>query len=183
MAVKCWSSLHKDKSIPLEVVLSALNIPNFGLSTATDVVKAGYDTVDKVLDATSEDFQKVPNVGTITASRISEGLTWKSSELRDLTDVIDIVSSTRGSLSGVKVCITGDVWAPRRAVQKMIVDAGGQAVGSVTKDTSVLVCNDPGSSSGKSKKAARYGIPVISGDMLKAILEGNSSIQDILTPH
>jgi DNA ligase (NAD+) len=180
MAAKCWESLHKDTSIPLEVVLSALNIPNFGLATATDIVKAGYDTVERVLGASASDFEKVPNIGAVTAKRIVEGLEWKKSELRDLADVLDIVSSQHGPLSGMKVCITGDVWAPRRAVQKMIVDAGGQAVGSVAKDTSILVCNDPGSSSGKSKKATKYGIPVISGDALRDVLEGRSSIQDVI---
>lgn len=180
MAIKCWESLHKDMSVPLEIVLSALNIPNVGLSTATDIVKAGFDTIEKVLGASSDDFQKVSNIGKITADRIVEGLSWRAQDLRDLSEILNVVSSKRGSLSGMKVCITGDVWMPRRAVQKMIVDAGGQAVGSVTKDTSMLVCDDSTSSSGKSKKAKRYGIPIISGDALKLILNGELFVGEII---
>lgn len=172
MARKCWKILHDNMSIPLEVVLAGMNIQNMGLSTATDIVKAGHDTVDKVLNLSTRQLSEVPNIGEITANQIKIGLDTKSAVLMDLASILDIRSVTIGPLSGKKICITGDVWAPRKAVQKMIAAAGGRAVDSVSKDTSALVCDDANSSSSKSKRAASYGIPVVGGLKLKKLLDG-----------
>lgn len=179
VARKCWQTLHDNMSVPLEVVLSGMNIPNLGLVTATDIVKAGYDTVDKVLSLTIEQLTAVPNIGEITAKQVHAGIGAKRDVLLDLASVLDIRSVRSGPLSGKKVCITGDVWAPRKAVQKMVAAAGGQAVDSVSKDTSFLVCDDAGSSTSKSKRAAAYGIPTISGQDLKRVLDGLVSCEEL----
>lgn len=172
MARKCWKVLHDNMSVPLEVVLSGLNIPNLGLATATDIVKAGYDTIPKVKSLTTEQLTAVPNIGDITASQIKIGLDSKLELLTSLEAILDVRSPSTGPLSGKKICITGDVWAPRKAVQKLIVSAGGQAVDGVSKDTSLLVCDDLNSSSSKSKRAAAYGIPTVNGSDLKRVLDG-----------
>lgn len=182
MAKKCWQTLHDSMSVPLEVVLAGMNISNLGLATATDIVRAGHDTVDKVLALTVEQLQEVPNVGEITASQIRSGLDARHDTLLDLAAVLDIKSARSGPLSGKKICITGDVWAPRKAVQKMVNAAGGQAVDSVSKDTAFLVCDDPASTSSKSKRAAAYGIPTISGADLKRILDGLATCEEVAGP-
>ena len=181
MAKKCWKVLHDNMSVPLEVVLAGLNISNLGLATATDIVKAGYDTIKKVCDLTTEQLIAIPNIGEITADQIKTGLDSKSDLLADLESVLDIRSATVGPLSGKKVCITGDVWAPRKAVQKLIVAAGGQAVDSVSKDTSLLVCDDVGSSTAKNKRAIAYAIPIVNGSDLKRILDGLVTWDELLS--
>ena len=172
MARKCWKMLNDNRAVPLEVVLAGLNIPNLGLATATDIVKAGHDTIAKVVELTIAQLLAVPNIGEITANQIKLGLDAKISLLAELDKALDICRPSNGPMNGKKVCITGDVWAPRKAVQKLIVAAGGQAVDGVSKDTAFLVCDDAGSSSSKSKRAIAYGVPVISGSDLKRILDG-----------
>jgi len=172
MAKKCWKVLHDSMSVPLEVILAGLNIPNLGLATATDIVRAGHDTVEKVAELTAEQLMVVPNIGQITADQIRTGLDAKASLLLELGTILDVSRPGSGPLAGKKICITGEVWAPRKAVQKLIVAAGGQAADSVSKDTSLLVCDEAGSSSAKSKRAAAYGIPIVSGSDLKRILDG-----------
>ena len=181
MARKCWKVLHDNATVPLEVVLAGLNISNLGLATATDIVKAGYDTIKKVCDLTTEQLIAIPNIGEITADQIKTGLDSKSDLLADLESVLDIRSATVGPLSGKKLCITGDVWAPRKAVQKLIVAAGGQAVDSVSKDTSLLVCDDVGSSTAKNKRAIAYAIPIVNGSDLKRILDGLVTWDELLS--
>lgn len=180
MARKCWKVLHNNTSIPLEIVLAGLNIQNFGLSTATDVVKSGYDTVDKILTITTEQLVGIQNIGGITADQIKTGIDSKAGVLLDLASVLDIKTSSTGPLVGKKICITGDLWAPRKSVQKQIVEAGGQAVSSVSKDTSLLVCDSIDSTSFKSKKALAYGVPVICGNDLKSLLNGGTSLEELL---
>jgi len=172
MARKCWKILHDNMSVPLEVVLAGLNISNLGLATATDIVKAGYDTIDKIRSITIEQLLAVPNIGEVTARQVKDGLDSKLGLLADLGTILDVSRPPSGPLNGKKVCITGDVWAPRKAVQKMIVAAGGQAVDGVSKDTSLLVCDDLGSATAKSKRAAAYDVPIINGSDLKRILDG-----------
>lgn len=172
MARKCWKVLHDNVDLPLEVILSALNIQNLGLATATDVVHAGFDNIETILNMTYEDLIKVPNVGDVTARQILAGISERRIVLEDLQTVVRVKTPGGGGLlKGAKICITGDVWAPRKAVQKMIIEAGGQAVDTVSKDTKFLVSDDSDSTSSKSQKAKKYGIPIINGLMLKSMLE------------
>ena len=182
MAKKCWGVLHENMSVPLEVVVSGLNIPNLGLATATDIVKAGFDTIEKICSLSMEQLVSVSNIGDITAAQIKAGLDLKRLLLEDFGNILDIKPSTDGFLNGKKVCITGDVWAPRKAVQKLIVSAGGRAVDGVSKDTSLLVCDSIDSSSSKSKKAREYGVPIVRGADLKRILDGLVTWDELFTP-
>lgn len=161
MAKKCHAVLHANKSVSLDLVLASLNIPNFGLSTATDVVRAGFDTVEKVLQASFDDLKAVPNVGDKTARQIQEGLVACREVLLDLEGVLDIRPPATGPLQGRTVCITGELSRPRKAIEKLIMDAGGAPKGTVSKDTSYLVTNNPGTTSSKMEKAKKYGVPVI----------------------
>jgi DNA ligase (NAD+) len=142
-------------------MLASLNIPNFGTSTAADVVQAGFDTVEKVLGASYDDLKEVPNIGEKTARQIQEGILSRRDLIAELEGVLDLKAPSGGPLSGKTVCITGDLSVPRKAVEKMIMDAGGMPKGSVSKTTSFLVTNDQSTGTSKLQKAAKYGIPII----------------------
>lgn len=173
MARKLRKTLHDNTELPLELVLSSLNIPNFGLSTATDLVQAGLDSVDKVLSAGYDDFVAVPNVGEVTARQIEEGLLLRREILKDLATVVTIKKPVAGGpLTGVTVCITGDTSKPRKAVQKDIMDAGGVAKGSVSKDTTYLVTNDPSTATKKMEAAKKHGVKVIDEKGLYELIAG-----------
>lgn len=174
MAKKCHSILHSNKSVSLELVLASLNIPNFGLSTASDVVRAGYDTVDKVLRVGYDELKAVPNIGEKTARNIQAGLMACQDVLLDLESVLDIRLPGDGPLQGKTVCITGELSRPRKAVEKMIMDAGGSPRGSVSKDTSFLITNNLSTTSSKMGKAKKYEIPVIDeAELMRLIGSGN----------
>jgi DNA ligase (NAD+) len=170
MAQKCYDVLHSNKTIPVELLLSAINIPNLGISTATDIVQAGFDTVDKILAITFDDLVKVPNVGEITARQIIDGLSDKRDMIIELSEVLSIQEPVDGSLKGQSFCITGELSQPRKAVQKLILEAGGVVKTSVTTSLSYLVTNNPDTTSSKMKKAQKYGIPIINEDKLNELL-------------
>lgn len=171
MAEKCHHALHSNKDIPLELLLGSMNIPNFGLSTATDLVQAGYDTVDKVLSMTLENLQSVPNVGEKTAQSIFAGLQEKGPQIRALNAVLNVKLPVKGFLTGKSFCITGELSQPRKLVEKMILDAGGVVKSSVGKTTTYLVTNDTSSGSSKLKNAAKYGTQVINEESLYVLLK------------
>lgn len=171
MAEKCHQTLHGNKDIPVELLFGSMNISNFALSTATDVVQAGFDTVDKILSMSLEDLESVPNVGEKTASFIFNGLRERESQIRDLNTVLNVKKPIlHGSLTGKSFCITGELTKPRKLAEKMILDAGGIVKGSVGKTTSYLVTNDTSTNSSKLQNAQKYGVPVIDEAALYAIL-------------
>lgn len=173
MAAKCHTALHGNKDLPLELIVSSLNIPNFGLSTATDLVQAGLNTAEKMLGAGFDILLAVPNVGEITARQIQEGLLTRGEVLTDILSVVSVKAPVAaGSLSGKTVCITEATSVPRKALEKRIMDAGGIPKGSVSKTTSYLVTNYPETTSSKMAAAKKHGTPVISEADLVALLGG-----------
>lgn len=171
-AQKCYDTLHGNKELALELVIASLNIPNFGVSTAADIVAAGFDTVEKVLMASADDLVAVPNVGEKTARQIHEGIQARRDVLLELAQVLTIRKPAGGALRGKTVCITGELSRPRKAVEKDIMDAGGQPKSSVSKTTSYLVTNDADTGSSKMQAAKKHGVPVINEDQLYRIIRG-----------
>lgn len=162
VATKCYTQLHSQKSIPLQLMLSALNIQNLGIATATDIVGYGLNTVDKILAVTAEELENVPNVGAITAVKIVEGIGDRKDTILNLNEILDIVDPEGKVLSGLSFCITGNLSKPRKAVEKSIMDAGGTVKTSVGSGLSYLITNNPGTSSSKMKKAQKLGVKVVS---------------------
>jgi len=175
MAQKCYEVLHAGKKIPLELLLASLNIPNFALATATDIVQAGYDTVDKVLAVTHEELLKIPNIGEVTARQVFDGLQEHHRAILDLSEVLDLKKPVGGLLSGKSFCITGSTSKPRKAVEKMIMDAGGVSKSSVGSGLSYLVTNDSDTTSSKMKSAKKHGVQVISESDLYKMMGSNAS--------
>lgn len=172
MGSKLHRSLHGAKTVSLELVLSGLNIPNLGLATASDIVRSGRDTVEKVISMTYDDLLGVPNVGDVTARCVHDGIQERRSVLLDLASVLDIRQPDSGPLTGKSFCITGELSRPRKAVEKMILDAGGSVKGSVTASTSYLVTNFPDTGSSKMKSAKKHGVLIIDESGLLNILSG-----------
>lgn len=171
-AKKCYDTLHANKRIKLELLLSALNIPNLGFSTASDIVQAGFTTIDSVLSMTEEDLKKVPNIGPVTASQVYSGLQDKSELIRELSKVVSVIGPISGPLSKMSFCITGSTTVPRKLLQKRIMDAGGTVKESVVSGLTYLVTNEDLSSftSSKAKKAKSLGIKIMSeSDLMNAI--------------
>ena len=172
-ARKCFDILHANKSVSLELVLASLNIPNLGISTATDIVNAGFDSVSKVINITLDQLVSIPNVGEKTAAVIKDGLEEKRDMLLDLDTVIEIKLKSVGLLTGKSFCITGNTAAPRRSLQKQIIDNGGIVKESVTSGLSYLVTNEDLSifSSDKVKKARKYNTNIISESDLISLMK------------
>lgn len=170
-AKKCYDILHSNKSITLELLIASLNIPNLATATATDIVQAGYDTVDKILSMSFEDLIKIPNIGTITAQQVYSGIQSKRDDILDLSEVLDIKKPGSGPLSGLSFCITGSTSRPRKAIEKDIMDGGGIIKGSVGKGLNYLITNDPDTSSSKMQNAKKYGIKIASESDLYSMMK------------
>ncbi|WP_126635599.1 TerD family protein [Embleya hyalina] len=66
-----------------------------------------------------------------------------------------------GLVQGMRVVFTGETDRPRERLELRAIEAGLYVTGAVSGKTSVLVTNDPRSGSGKNRRAAQAGTPVI----------------------
>ncbi|MEU0694855.1 DEDDh family exonuclease [Streptomyces niveus] len=62
---------------------------------------------------------------------------------------------------GMRVAFSGDTSVDRELLEDRVVEAGLHVATSVSRKTSLLVTNDPGSATSKTLKAAEYGTPVV----------------------
>ncbi|TCN55943.1 DNA polymerase-3 subunit epsilon [Rhodococcus sp. SMB37] len=76
-----------------------------------------------------------------------------------------------GLVQGMKVVISGATTTPRPTLAHRMTDAGLDVLNSASRQTSVVVCNDPGVQTAKVRKAMAEGIPVITEQQLEALLE------------
>ncbi len=169
-AKKCYDTLHASKSIPLELLIASLNIPNLAVATATDIVQAGYDSVEKVLSMTEEELLGVQNIGKVTAKQVFDGLQERRHVILDLSGVLNIKVSNTGPLSGKSFCITGATSKPRKAVEKMIMDSGGVVKSSVGAGLTYLITNETDTTSKKMQNAKKHGTEVITESQLNSMM-------------
>lgn len=71
---KIIASIEQSRSKPFQTVLSALGIPGLGSRNIRSLTKAGFDSIDKLLDADISDLSQVKGIGEITARKIINGL-------------------------------------------------------------------------------------------------------------
>ena len=67
----------------------------------------------------------------------------------------------------------------REELKAFIQERGGKVSGSVSKNTDYLINNNPSSTSGKSKKAAVLGIPVITEEEFLGLAGQKLHVQKI----
>ncbi len=163
-ARKVRESIQNHRRMPLAVFIAGFDIEGIGETMVQKLVDAGFNTLDKMLAATEEDFSSVYGFAQITAHILAEGLAENRDEMLSLTQggTIELEEAGTGELAGKSFCFTGELHTLKRAdAEAMVKKAGGSCKSSVTKDLSYLVTNDTSSGSSKNQKAAKLGIPVI----------------------
>ncbi len=174
LARKILRNLHRVQEISLCRFVAGFNIEGVGERIIAKTVDAGYDTLDKLLGATAEEFAAVSGIGEITGTIIVDGLVQLRSEMEAVLAVgtVKIQVVTAGALIGVSFCFTGTLTSmPRNEAEELVRRDGGTTRNSVTKDLTHLVTNNPDSASGKTKKARELGISILSEDEFLAMVK------------
>ena len=164
------NSIEKSRDVKLENFITALGIPNIGLSAAKAISKkfngSHYDFI-LALSNDNYDFSQIDDFGEITNKSLHDWWHSKDPMVELLPMEVNFIVEDTGSnsnLDGKSFCITGSLtrYANRDALVKTIEDNGGKYVSSVSKKTDYLINNDKTSTSGKNKKAMDLNIPIIS---------------------
>ncbi len=175
-AQNALEQLHGRLPLRLDTFLTALGIPGFAARTATLVVKAGYDELDKLAAATTEELAALDGLGAIKAQNIVDGLSARADEITRLLQhgIQPVSRDAAGPLAGKTFCITGSHSRSRKELEVLITDAGGQMLSGVSKELDYLVIADPSSTSSKAKKALRYGTELLDEERLLAEISGDA---------
>ncbi len=109
-----------------------------------------------------DDFRRFNDASYIIGERIIE---WKAEKgnmefLEELLEVVDIRQETPLQERKGVVCLTGKAPMPRKALTEALEQQGWSVASAVTRDTTLLVCDNPAGSSTKLKKAREAGIPI-----------------------
>lgn len=171
---KLLSNIEASKSVDFSTFLSALGIQGGAYNKCEKVVNAGFDNIEKILKLSLEDLIQVESFAEKSATEFINSLKTKHGTIKKLSQYGFSFKSenptTGGTLSGLKIAITGTLSDKRSVIEGHIRSAGGTIVSSISKKTDILLTNQQTSSSSKFKKATDLGIKVISEDELKAML-------------
>lgn len=162
-AKKILANLQAKLPLNLPLFLASLGIEHFALLTAKLIVGHGFDTLDKIREATEAQLVKIPGLGPSKAKVVIEGLKVRSDEIDRLlaVGVVPVAPSHGGPLSGQSFCFTGALSKPRKEFEALVEEHGGTLLSGVTKELKYLVMSDPNSGSSKAEKARKYGTKCI----------------------
>ena len=173
-------------SRPFTTVLSALGVAEIGKKSAEILVRNGFDTMDKILDAADRDdiasLSAIPGFGELTARRITEA--FRSPSLRKTVEGlrkegVHMDASLDREENSEEQIFAGEVWCitgsfqnfnPRSKALKEIEKRGGRTVSSVTGSTTHLLAGKGGGS--KRADAERLGVKIVSEDEFMALIGG-----------
>ena len=168
--------IERSKSAGLARVLLGLGIRFVGERTA-QLLAGHFGSMDALMNATTEELEKVNEVGPKVAQAISEFFAEKKNRqlVQRLADEGVVMTAekrvTSSQLEGLTFVLTGTLPAmTREEAKELIENAGGKVSGSVSKKTNYVVAGEEAGS--KLDKAQSLGVPVLDEAGLRALLEG-----------
>lgn len=157
------AELDKFRAVTLENLVGGLCIDGVATSTVKSAMDAGYDTLDKLLALTPSKASAISGFGDKKATALCEGLVSNADRIKDILSAgVTIKAKIQGALTDKHFCFTGTMSTPRKNLQTMVVNAGGEVDKSVGKGTTYLVIDDVASTSSKAVAARKLGTKLIS---------------------
>ncbi len=169
-------NLQKATQQPLWRVLVALSIRHVG-PTAARALATALGSLDVIESASEDELAAVDGIGPTLATSVAEWFAvdwhrdivrkWRVTGVRMADERDEGVPRT---LEGLSVVVTGSLPGfSRDEAKEAILQRGGKASGSVSKNTSFVVVGDnPGT---KHDKALQLGVPVLDEDGFRVLLE------------
>lgn len=174
---KLSSSIEKARHTVPARILVALGIPGVGVTTAAQIARACENKWAKISSLSYDELIAISGIGEVMARDYEAFFAdeHNKSVVLDLVGELDIDESYEKAgeaLSGEIFVITGSLehYKSRTELKKEIEAQGGKVAGSVSKNTSYLVTNNPESGSSKNKAAAELGVKIITENEIRTML-------------
>ncbi len=174
-------SVEKSKEQSFTTLLSSLGIPEIGKKTAEILVKAGFDSFEKLESAEEEDLVCISGIGEVSARTIVNAF----SDQRLLNTISTLAScglkvreekeeSTLDQIfEGTSWCITGSFenFNPREKALEEIKKRGGKTTSAVSKKTTYLLCGKGGG--GKRADAEALGVKIMDENEFMSLISSS----------
>ena len=174
---KLSSSIEKARHTVPTRILVALGIPGVGVTTAAQIARACENKWAKISSLSYGELIAINGIGEVMARDYEAFFADEHNKSvgLDLVGELDIDESYEeagDALSGEIFVITGSLehYKSRTELKKEIEAQGGKVAGSVSKNTSYLVTNNPESGSSKNKAAAELGVKIITENEIRTML-------------
>ncbi len=163
--------IQAKKTLTLVEVFDAAIIPNFSKKRIQQLIDAGFNTPEKLINITVTGIEPLFGFQITLAQKIVAGITLRQSWIESILSQITLKLVTRDSkLNNLSFCITGDLSVPRKQLEQTIVDNGGTIQSTVSKSTSYLITNDTSSNSSKFVTAQKLGTKIITESEFSSLL-------------
>lgn len=172
---KILTAIEKSRDVKLESFITALSIPNIGLSAAKTISKNFDGSFKEFISAYfywHYDWTLLPDFGKVMADSINKYLHDNLEMVGELANEMRFImpekATTDNSLEGLKFCITGSFSQSRDELKKKLETKGAKFVSSISKNLDVLFCGDKAGS--KLTKAQSLGVRVAYENELMELL-------------
>jgi len=150
------------KVLSLVEAFDAAIIPNFSAARIRQLITAGFNTPDKLLNISAAEIESLPGFQKTLAEKIWDGIQLRKSWIKSILSQISLQSSSATQkLSGLTFVITGDLSQPRKKIEELIEQNGGKVQSAVSSNTNYLIANSP-SASDKYQTAKKLNIRILS---------------------
>jgi len=178
------NSIEKSKAKPFSKVLTSLGFDGLGNSAVSELLKNGYNSIDKIIEAANrnnvEDFSSIEGFGEIMGNLIIKH--FSDPQNLELIDALkkaglNFEESIEAPADPATLTFTDHTWVitgsfehftPRSKAAEEIKKRGGKVATSISTKTTHLLAGD--SAGSKLKKAQSLNIPIITeADFIKML--------------
>lgn len=158
------NSIESHKKVPLWRFIYALGIMHVGEQTAQDVA-SHFGSLDKIINATEEKINTIPNIGPVVSKSIYEFFNDKNNmhfinKLLENGVSVFNVKPKKSTLTGKIFVLTGTLpTLSRDEAKQKIKEHGGKVSSSVSKNTTYVLAGEEAGS--KYDDAVKLGVPII----------------------
>jgi len=155
------NQIQAKKMLSLVEAFDAAIIPNFSRQRIKQLIKAGFDTPQKLLNISFDQIEQLPGFQKTLAQKIIDGIALRRPWIESILSQINLKFVIRNlKLNNLSFCITGSLSVPRQQLVDQIESNGGTVSSSVSKNTDFLICNQS-SNSDKYQTAIKLGVTII----------------------
>ncbi len=168
------SAIENSKQVDFANFIYALGVGNVGKKTAGDLAKI-FKTLNNLKNATKQQLVEIDDVGEIVADCIynyfcNADNVKEIERLKSLGVTINEVKDKNGIFSGEKFVLTGSLQDFKRDdAAKIIESLGGEVMGSVSKNVTIVLAGE--SAGSKLDKAKKLGIKIIDEESFKSLIK------------
>jgi len=173
------AAIEKSKTRPLWRLIFGLGILHVGVS-ASRALAAHFGGLDRLMDASIEELQRIPDVGEVVASSIRDffqeprnrQMIGRLQKLGVKPEVELKKETADSAIASTTWVITGTLSQSRDEIAEMIISRGGKVSGSVSKKTNFVLAGEEAGS--KLDKAKELGIRVLTEAAFRKMLQQGS---------